>query len=165
MDWVTWKQTIAAFLQKYKYAALILLAGIVLMTLPEKEKPAPTEPVREAAQPQLQQSLAQILSRVEGAGKVEVLLTEAAGARTVYQTDEDSALSDTAENTRRDTVLVTTASREETGLIRQVIPPTYLGAVVVCQGGDSPKVRLAIVEAVKSVTGLSSDKITVLKMK
>jgi len=36
---------------------------------------------------------------------------------------------------------------------------------VVCQGADRAGVRLAVVDAVKSVTGLSSDRITVLKMK
>ena len=46
-----------------------------------------------------------------------------------------------------------------------VLSPTYLGAVIVCQGGDSPTVKLAIVEAVSNATGLSADKITVLKMK
>ena len=55
--------------------------------------------------------------------------------------------------------------RKQTGLVQQVNPPTYLGAVIVCQGADSASVRLAIVEAVGSVTGLSTDKITVLKMK
>jgi len=41
----------------------------------------------------------------------------------------------------------------------------YRGAVVVCQGGDNASVRLAVVEAVSNATGLTSDRITVLKMK
>ena len=57
------------------------------------------------------------------------------------------------------------SSRNETGLIRQIIPPVYRGAVVLCQGAENANIRLQIVEAVKSVTGLSSDHITVLKMK
>jgi hypothetical protein len=40
-----------------------------------------------------------------------------------------------------------------------------MGAVIVCQGADKPVVRLAIVEAVADATGLSTDTITVLKMK
>ena len=40
-----------------------------------------------------------------------------------------------------------------------------VGAIIVCQGGDSPTVRLNIVEAVSNVTGIGSDRITVLKMK
>ena len=54
---------------------------------------------------------------------------------------------------------------EESGLIRQINPPAYLGAIVVCQGADNNTVRLAIVEAVSRATGLGADKISVLKMR
>ena len=43
--------------------------------------------------------------------------------------------------------------------------PVYKGAVVVCEGADHASVKLNIVQAVSSLTGLGSDKITVLKMK
>ncbi|MGN1002105.1 MAG: hypothetical protein ACI4PC_04985 [Oscillospiraceae bacterium] len=39
------------------------------------------------------------------------------------------------------------------------------GAVVVCQGCDSAKVRLDVTNAVMAYTGLGSDKISILKMK
>mgnify|MGYP003293751885 CR=1 FL=1 len=103
--------------------------------------------------------LEEILKEISGAGKVRLLLTEEAGSENIYQTDEG------AEQSHLDTVIVMNSQREELGLIRQVIAPRYRGAVVVCQGGDRAEVRLAVVNAVKSVTGLSSDRITVLKMK
>jgi hypothetical protein len=37
--------------------------------------------------------------------------------------------------------------------------------VIVCQGGDQPEVKLAVVEAVCDAVGLTADKISVLKMK
>ena len=55
--------------------------------------------------------------------------------------------------------------RADPGLVRQVNPPEYLGAVVLCQGADNPSVKLSIVEAVSKATGLTTDRITVLKMK
>ena len=61
--------------------------------------------------------------------------------------------------------MVTNEERAQNGLVKQVIPPVFQGAVVVCQGGDQPTIRLAIVEAVADATGLTADKITVLKMK
>ena len=88
-----------------------------------------------------------------------MLLTEASGCDTIYQVDENRNQSNL------DTVIVTNGQREEIGLIKQIIPPEYRGAVVVCQGADHAAVRLTVVEAVRSVTGLSSDNITVLKMK
>ena len=96
---------------------------------------------------------------------LKVLLTEAVGAETIYQTDEDRNLSNNSESVRVETVIVTNADREEQGLIRTVTPPVYLGAIIVCQGGDQPAVKLSIVQAVSSVTGISSERITVLKMK
>lgn len=160
MDWVKWKQGA----HRYKYAALILLVGIFLMVLPGGGQPEPIQQP-EVAETTLQESLAQILSRVAGAGRVEVLLTQSAGERILYQTDEDASRSDSGEDIRRTTVLITSGSREESGLIRQILPPTYQGAVVLSQGAGDARVRLAIVQAVISVTGLTADKITVLKMK
>lgn len=162
MDWVTQKQTLREGFRKYRYLLLAALLGIFFMVLPERseEKPPQTEvPVVKPSD--LEESLSKLLSSVAGAGQVEVLLTQREGECTVYQSDEASDQS----GLRSDTVLVTDGDRRETGLIRQVLPPVYRGAVIVCQGADNAQVRLAIVEAVKSVTGLTSDHITVLKMK
>ena len=152
---------------KYKYVLLILAVGIILMSLPEGQR-RPVQQEIPAVQPESAnrtEELEDILGQIAGVGKVRVLLTEAAGAETVYQTDEDSSTASDSDRLRVETVIVSNASREEQGLVRSITPPVYLGAIIVCQGGDSPTVRLSIVEAVSNVTGISSDRITVLKMK
>ena len=111
------------------------------------------------------ENLENILGQIAGVGKVKGLITEANGAETVYQTDENRSVSQDSENLKVETVIVNNANREETGLIRFVSPPVYLGAIIVCDGGDSPTVKLSIVQAVSNVTGIPSDRITVLKMK
>ncbi len=162
MDWIERKNSAWEYLKKYRYVALILLVGIFLMALPEQEvSQAETAETTEEASLDLQESLAEILAQVQGAGNVKVLLTQAKGEQTIYQTDGDYS----SQEERRDTVLVTNSQREESGLIRQVIPPVYQGAIVLCQGAENANVRLSIVKAVMSVTGLTSDHITVLKMK
>lgn len=153
--------------KKLQIPALILLLGILLMTIPSKESTqvqTEVQPTETAATESLQDELEDILGKVKGAGKVEVLLTQSAGARTIYQTDEDTQTGDDSGSTRSDTVLVGSGS-EQAGLVCQVIPPTYSGAVVLCRGADSAAVRLAILEAVSAATGLSSNKISILKMK
>ena len=45
----------------------------------------------------------------------------------------------------------------------RTVSPQYLGAVVVCDGADSPQVQLAVTQAVAQFTGLSTDHITVLR--
>ena len=164
MDWVTLRSRGKELVRKYRYVLLVVLAGLFLMALPDgKNAKAAPEPAAAEAEPRqdLQTELEEILSQIQGAGRVRVLLTQREGERTVYQTDEDS----TSSGIRSDTVLLNGSDRSQTGLVQQVNPPTYLGAVIVCQGADSASVRLAIVAAVGSVTGLSTDKITVLKMK
>lgn len=153
------KHKLITLVSKYRYVLIVLAVGLILMLLPsggsKESKPQPQQ-IQETV-PDMETELARILSKIQGAGKVEVLLTTAQGQETCYQTDqrgEDFS-----------TVTVTDSNRTETGLIRQVNPPVYLGAIVVCQGGDDPSVRLAIVESVSKVTGLGADRISVMKMK
>ena len=50
-------------------------------------------------------------------------------------------------------------------VIASVSGPEYQGAVIVCDGAESPQVRLELTEAVRSLTGISSDHIKISKMK
>ena len=160
MDMESGKQQFIAFVKKYQYILLVVLAGVFLMLLPENAEEPQMEIAPEVSDhPDLEEELSLILSHISGVGKAEVLLTEASGSDTIYQMDEGQNQSNL------DTVIVTGENRVETGLVKQLISPVYKGAVIVCQGADSASVRLSVLEAVKSVTGLSSDCITVLKMK
>ena len=148
------------FLSKYRYAFLILLVGLVLMLLPSDGGETPQveagkEDVSESRD--LAQELTQILGMIQGVGKVQVMLTVEEGETTLYQYDESAS--------GRDTVIITDADRAQSGLIQQVNPQKYRGAIVVCQGADSAAVRLSVIEAVAKVTGLGTDRICVLKMK
>ena len=159
MDMESGKQLIQ-YIKKYQYIFLVILLGIFLMLLPDKtEQNQETVRIQETAPVDLESELSRILSQIQGVGRAEVLLTEESGKNVIYQ-------SDTAQNQGNlDTVIIRDGNRVETGLVKQILPPVYKGAVVVCQGADSAVVRLNVVEAVKSVTGLASDCITVLKMK
>lgn len=162
MDWIALRERGKTLVLKYRYVVLVLLAGILLMLLPtgQNHSAASTEPALQAAA-DLQEELAELLSHLEGAGKVRVLLTEAEGSQTLYQSDGE----DRSDSQKTDTVLVTGSDRAQTGLIRRVDPPKYRGAVILCQGAGRSSVRLAVVEAVANATGLPTNKISVLKMK
>lgn len=150
--------------KEYKYVALILAIGILLMLLPEKQEMPDSAPVQ-SSEENLQTQLEEILSQIRGVGKVRVLLTVESGERTLYIRDEDRSESSENSQTRSQAVIITDSDRAQQGLISQVLPPSYLGAVIVCQGGDQPAVKLAVVEAVCDAVGLTADKISVLKMK
>lgn len=159
---------IRELLNKYKYALLILAVGLLLMLLPtqsaaEQDEPLPTEAPQEIQT--MEQLLQDILRQVDGAGEVAVLLSEQEGEQTVYQTDTQTEADDGRSSDRVETVIVTNADRDESGLILRTDPPKYQGAVIVCQGADRAEVRLAIVEAVQCATGLGANQICVVKMK
>ena len=157
MDYI---RKIREFLVKYRYALLVLLVGLVLMLLPTGSDPQTKQPETESNPSKVHditQELTEILASIQGVGKVQVMLTVEEGEKTVYQYDEKTS--------GKDTVIITDGNREESGLIYQVISRKYRGAVVVCQGADSASVRLSVIEAVAKVTGLGTDRISVLKMK
>lgn len=153
-------ERLSGYFRKYKFVCIVILAGLVLMTLPiGTTQKSTTQQEKQATQePSMEERLIDILSQIRGAGNVRVMLTVAAGEETVFASDQGSS-------GQKDTVTVTDEDRAETGLVVQVIPPRYLGALVVCQGADDPNVRLAITEAVASLTGLGTNKITIAKMK
>ena len=143
-----------AILMKYRYVLLVALAGLALMLIPGNSEAAESVPVQ-TTEETLESRLESILSCIDGAGEVRVLLTEEQGGEVFYQTEGED----------EKTVLIAGADRSESGLVRTTEAPAYRGAVVVCRGADSAAVRLAVVEAVANATGLGTDRITVLKMK
>lgn len=156
-------------IKKYRYAVLVLIVGLVLMSIPSFTTPTEDTVSDSKAetinQPVLEDKLSQILSLVNGAGEVQVILTVAAGEEVVYQTDNDETNTADSSGKNTDTVTVTDANRNQNGLIRQINPAVYQGAIVVCEGADNPTVHLAIVDAVSKITGLGANRISVLKMK
>ena len=157
MDWLKQPPNLKKLWEKYRWFLLVLVLGVGLMLLPDRVETVKT-PVSETPRKEdLQTRLSQVLSRLEGAGETVVLLTEVTGEEPRYQAD----ISDSG---RQDTVLVTGSDRTQSGLVRRIDPPAYRGALILCQGGGDPAVRLAVTQAGAGITGLSADKITVLKL-
>lgn len=161
MDMTVLRQKATEWIGKYKFVILILLVGIGLMLIPDgKNEEKSSETVAQPSVPtqNITEELEEILTNIQGAGRVQVMLTVKSGEQTVYQTDIPSS-------DRQDTVIITDEDRAQNGLVQQVLSPVYRGAIVVCQGADSASVCLAIKEAVSKVTGLDASQISVLKMK
>lgn len=151
-------------LGRFRYPILILLLGILLLALPGKTSRAQPEAPEQTESTGLtiqEARLESLLSQIQGAGQVRVLLSLQTGEQTQYQTDTRPQ----ADGTEESTVLYSAGSGSQRALVRQVSGPQYRGAVIVCQGADQPQVKLALVQAVASVTGLGADQITVVKMK
>lgn len=155
-----------ALWQKYRIAMLILLLGLFLMLLPGEKK---QETVEMAEQQQTfsleatEEKMEEILGKIEGAGKLKVMLTLKNGPQLQLAEDVEGSHGSGEMESRRETVTLKRGSSYEDVVVTRQTYPTYQGAVVVCQGADKAAVKLAVTEAVASLTGLSSDRITVVK--
>ena len=158
-------QRAKAALERFRLPLLILtLGGILLLPSGGTGKAAQdTQPQVQQAQPadDMRQALSRLLSSMEGVGRVELLLTTTGSDETFYQTDVRRS-GETSEET---TVFSANQSAQKTPVVTKTKKASYAGAVVVCDGADSAVVRLRIVQAVSALTGLGSDKISVIKMK
>lgn len=162
MEWHKITKRISELILKYKYVLIIIIIGLVLMAIPFKSDSNIEEINTTATELPInaETQLEEILSQISGVGRVKVMLTTTKGEEILYQTDNNTS----GDSLRQETVIITDADRTQSGLIAQVNPPVYLGAIVVCDGADDPWVQLAIVDAVCKITGLGASNISVLKM-
>lgn len=170
MDIKKYSERIIELTKKYRYLVLILVIGIVMMLIPSKNKAQDTtDSIKDGIMintyQDITQELTQVLSQMQGVGQVKVMLTISVGEQTIYQVDENSSSNDSGASVQKETVIITGTDRIEQPVVSYVKPPTYLGAIIVCHGADQPAVKLAVMDAVSKITGLSSDKISVVKMK
>ena len=156
-----------SLIKKYRFVTLILIIGMILMMLPfpSPAKNSTEIPTVYEAESSLEEQLVSILEKIQGAGKVDVLLSVASGEEVVYQTNYEESSDADSSKKKSEVITITDSERNQNGLIRQRIAPDYLGAIIICQGADDPVVRLSIVDAVSKLTGLGANKISVLKMK
>lgn len=157
-------EKLKAWLGKYKLALLVLAAGVILLAWPTGEgkqtarTPAET-PTTSFDPAGVERKLEQVLGRIEGAGEVSVALTVSDGVQRRYAVDETRK----GEEEQTRTVTVSTGAGTEEAVAVGEHWPEFQGAVVVCQGGGDPEIRLLVTRAVCSLTGLGADRVTVCK--
>lgn len=162
------RKTIIEVWKRYKFVAMILFAGLVLMMLPSGNDSGRTEQEKQEeiySLAQTEHRLEEILKNMQGVGQVDVMLTLKSGS--TLELAKDSSLSIRDEETKResDVVTISGGGGSEEVVITQQRYPIYQGAVVVCEGGSNSSVRLAVIEAVSVLTGLGSDRISIVQWK
>ena len=157
---------------EYRWPALILLLGLVLLLWPsgkQTQTPAPAAPPADDYCARTEQRLEQILSRIDGAGRVRVMLTLRSGQAVQYQTDLESVSRNEGESgslsTVQKTVILSREGAYNEAAVVKTEYPRFQGALIVSQGGDDAAVRFQLSSAVSALLGLGADQITVVKMK
>ena len=109
----------------------------------------------------LRHDLEDLLSDLNGVGKCAVFITFADGGETIYAYDEDRKTNGDDLSENKEYVLISSRSQ---GLVLKVYPPSVLGVAVICQGGDSTRVKNDVTEILSRTLGISADRISVKKM-
>lgn len=166
------RSKLAAVLDRYKFVIAAAVLGALLLLWPWNET---DEEIAAAVQPAAQQwdvseleiRMEQILSKISGVGRVDVMLTLESGGELVLATDSNLRYSGSPQNPDnydRSSETVTISGGNGTDVvITQERSAKFRGALIVCEGGDNDKVRLKIIEAVCALTGLGSDRVAVVR--
>lgn len=123
----------------------------------------------------LENTLEEILSSMEGAGKVKVMITLQSSGETILEkdtsfsrtssTEVDSAggSRNTADITKTEEAIYS-GNGKDAPFVKQVIYPRIEGVVVCAQGGGDTAVNKNITEAIQALFGIDVHKIKVIKM-
>ncbi len=157
--------------------ALIFLGGAFGRKDEAKEVKAMAA-VKEEKTDTLEDRLEVILSKTEGAGKVDVLITYKTGKELVVAqqlSEEDTSTKENAvKGDERDIksslkestyVIMENSDGSQTPLVLKEMEPEIEGVIIVAEGGDSIIVKNNLIAAAQAALGVSTHKIQVLKMK
>lgn len=124
-----------------------------------------------------EEKLANILSNIEGVGKVKVLLTYSQTSTSIPLYNENLRESNTIEtdssggsrtvaesDSEKEVIYKEDSSGNREPVTQSVISPQIEGAIITAEGADNAEVKSAIVQAVEAATGLATHKIQVFKM-
>ena len=151
----------------------LLVAGILLLILScgdfmkkgeessvAVSKEEKTEETGENYRQTMEQQVVDLLSKVEGVGKTEVMITLSAGKEKVTLKDNETAEGKSQE----ETVLVEDSERNSSPYVLQEKEPVPEGILVVCEGGGDPAVSREIISAIQVLFHVEAHKIKVIKM-
>lgn len=124
-----------------------------------------------------EKSIKQILSKINGVGKVEVLITYSESSQVVAMYNEKNNESQTKEedksggtrtiqeNTTDKEIVYKEENGKKVPVTEKVVMPKMEGALIVAEGANNAEVKTNIIQAVEALTGLATHKIQVLEMK
>lgn len=103
------KEKLRDILKKYRFAALVALAGVVLMLLPGKKDSMPDAETAEGETFSLEETerrMAEVLGAMDGVGRVQVMLTLRSG-ETLSLAEDSSATLGSGGDVRQDSQVLT----------------------------------------------------------
>lgn len=169
-------ESVKLIFQKYRYFFIAILIGLLFLIVPTSDQENAQKSERtelEFSVDSLQNKIEKMLSKSEGVGRVELLLTLKSGVEQIYAEDirvtrdhqEGDEQFDYHEDSDKKPSIISGDSGTECPVLVKQIYPEFLGATVVCDGAENASIRQLITDAVGALTGITADKIAILKMK
>lgn len=109
----------------------------------------------------LQRQVENLISEIEGAGKVSVMLTYDTSEERVWAKDTDERKDNGGNNDVSEKHIIIDTVQEESGLCVKVIYPKVRGVAVVCSGGKNPQVISEIKALISALFDIGSNKISI----
>lgn len=159
---------------KYKAVLLVIAAGILCLLWPsggggDKETDFTEKTSSEDQELQqleaIQTEMEEILGHIRGVGQLQLMLTVDRGREQVLAGDTTLSYSGPTaapEDYSRSSETVVLSGDGGSVVVTQEVWPKFRGALVVCEGAGDPAVQLEVIEAVSALTGLGTDKISVV---
>lgn len=126
---------------------------------------------------ELETKLKNILTKINGVGNVDVMVTYSQSSKTIPLYNEDIQATTTeekdtsggtrkiTENTSNREVVYNERNGQKSVITQSIVSPEIEGAIVIADGASNASVKNNIIQAVEAVTGLSTHKIQVFEMK
>lgn len=108
-----------------------------------------------------------IVSSIDGAGNVRVMITLAETTEYVYAQNQNGTKKsnkDSENSDNKNSFVIIEKDNNDSGLLIKTFEPKIRGVAIVCDGGDSPTVQQQIYSTVSAVLNVSTARISISKL-
>lgn len=155
-------------------ATLILLYSLITTDKKKVEKVNVSDNNQEISlTDEVERRLSDVLSKIDGAGKVEVMITYSGSTEKVIantrsthtNTSSSSGSITTSTSTVTETPIIISSNGSSRLYVIKEIMPKVTGVIVVAEGASNARVRLELMRAVQTILDINANSIEIFAMK
>lgn len=150
--------------KKTLFIVAFAIAGMLLILFSDDSKDIKELSVSETASEfteNYEEELQKLISKIEGAGRVSVMITYESGEESVFASDKEESFRNGEQKIKSDYIIVD-GEKGETGLKIKSIYPEIKGVAVVCSGASDPVIKERIVSVVSALFDISTKNISIV---